>query len=466
MVSVLASSVLLAGSPSPGSSGWACWFNLPAIHDRETSGLGSYSSPSCEAISIDSFDTCRSEFDSDEDNDDNNDGPSNNGNKPFKGQSEVTERQFFTQVFQSQRTADDLLQYDFYFKEFKNCPIQTECTDKYIFHDEIDTLKPGLEADKPSQSAFRPSRTTTNFNIMDISPGTDSRTAYCIISSKVKSVIPLVKVAYPDLINGECSGITESLNIKDQKVCRAKLLLNIERRLYASSFYPEILFDLDALVKISQSDEIAKQNLNNNDESRIGQPNMETKSLQFESRFESGNLRRAVRIGMREYDLILSPDVNSRSGHQWFYFEVSNMDANTSYTFNILNCEKTNSQFNFGMKPIMFSVIEATLGRPGWFRTGTDICYYRNAYKRPNSEKNYLTTSFTIDFPHSYDVCYVAYHFPFTYSTLIRHIWLWLQEFSDGLIYFNVDGLCDTVNHNECPVLTITSPSSSRNPIH
>ena len=49
-----------------------------------------------------------------------------------------------------------------------------------------------------------------------------------------------------------------------------------------------------------------------------------------------------------EYDLILCPDVNSNHHHQWFYFEVSNMVAARPYRFNIINNEKTNSQFNFG----------------------------------------------------------------------------------------------------------------------
>lgn len=49
-----------------------------------------------------------------------------------------------------------------------------------------------------------------------------------------------------------------------------------------------------------------------------------------------------------EYDLILCPDVNSNHHHQWFYFEVSNMVSGRPYRFNIINNEKTNSQFNFG----------------------------------------------------------------------------------------------------------------------
>ena len=32
--------------------------------------------------------------------------------------------------------------------------------------------------------------------------------------------------------------------------------------------------------------------------------------------------------------------------------------------------------------------------------------------------KSYFTTTFTIKFEHSYDVCYLAYHYPYTYSSL------------------------------------------------
>ena len=60
-----------------------------------------------------------------------------------------------------------------------------------------------------------------------------------------------------------------------------------------------------------------------------------------------------MQVRQYEYDLILNPDVNTNHHHQWFYFEVSNMEANKSYRFNIVNCEKLNSQFNFGTKGII-----------------------------------------------------------------------------------------------------------------
>ena len=41
--------------------------------------------------------------------------------------------------------------------------------------------------------------------------------------------------------------------------------------------------------------------------------------------------------------------MNSTQHQQWFYFKVSSMRAAAPYRFNIINCEKPNSQFNYGM---------------------------------------------------------------------------------------------------------------------
>lgn len=49
-----------------------------------------------------------------------------------------------------------------------------------------------------------------------------------------------------------------------------------------------------------------------------------------------------------EYDLLVNADVNSSQHQQWFYFKVSGMKAAIPYRFNVINCEKPNSQFNYG----------------------------------------------------------------------------------------------------------------------
>ena len=76
------------------------------------------------------------------------------------------------------------------------------------------------------------------------------------------------------------------------------------------------------------------------------------------------------------------------------------------------------------MKPLMFSVMEAMQGRPAWVRVGKDICYYRNHFLRYSQTtggvkgKAYYTTTFTVRFMHNCDVCYLAYHYPYTYTML------------------------------------------------
>jgi hypothetical protein len=51
--------------------------------------------------------------------------------------------------------------------------------------------------------------------------------------------------------------------------------------------------------------------------------------LRFESRFESGNLRKATLVDETEYDLMLQPDVGMSGHTQWFYFGIRNMRPKT-----------------------------------------------------------------------------------------------------------------------------------------
>jgi hypothetical protein len=44
--------------------------------------------------------------------------------------------------------------------------------------------------------------------------------------------------------------------------------------------------------------------------------------LIFDSRFENGNLRRAIKVNNVEYNLWLENDVNTKGHTQWFYFKV------------------------------------------------------------------------------------------------------------------------------------------------
>ncbi|KAG6450539.1 hypothetical protein O3G_MSEX006619 [Manduca sexta] len=309
----------------------------------------------------------------------------------------------------------------------------------------------------------------------DVSKYSSFATVYSMMTSRVRSVIPFVKVAYPDMMGGQSYSQPEPLNKMERTACRTKLLSCVDRAINPESYMNEVIYDLDQLCSSANpSDTTSQKSLNtestfltNNDEHEITKVNSFSSRLGFESRFESGNLRKAIQIGPREYELILMPDVNSTKRHQWFYFEVRNMTQGRPYIFNIVNCEKSDSQFNFGMKPVMYSVKEAVMGRPGWVRAGSDICYYRNSYHYANQKshnKCYLTVTFNIEFPHSNDVCYLAYHYPFTYSMMMTRIWQWSLQMPPGS-YFRAEPLCYSLNNNEVPLLTISADDSPSNPI-
>uniref|UniRef100_A0A669CTM3 Cytosolic carboxypeptidase 1 n=1 Tax=Oreochromis niloticus TaxID=8128 RepID=A0A669CTM3_ORENI len=257
-----------------------------------------------------------------------------------------------------------------------------------------------------------------------------------------RSVPQYAEVAYPDYFGHVAPTFKEPLLERVYGVQRSKIFQDIERLIHPNDILDKVVYDLDI-------------------------PSGE--SLKFNSQFESGNLRKAVQVRKYEYDLVLNSDINSNHYHQWFYFEVSGMRVGTTYRFNIINCEKSNSQFNYGMQVLMYSVQEAISGRPRWVRMGTDICYYKNHFARSSiaaggqKGKSYFTLTFSTTFSHKDDVCYFAYHYPYTYSTLKMHL-AKLEALRTPHIYLRQDVLCETLGGNSCPLLTITAmPESNSN---
>lgn len=126
-----------------------------------------------------------------------------------------------------------------------------------------------------------------------------------------------------------------------------------------------------------------------------------------------------VQVGCWEYDLYLTPDTSTHKGRQWFYFRVSGMKKEQPYVFNIVNFDKINSQFNYGMQPVMFSVREYSERKAGWKRCGKNIVYYGNHLTNEDHSKQYRTLTFTLEFPCESDACYLAYHYPYGYTKLM-----------------------------------------------
>ncbi|XP_077292800.1 cytosolic carboxypeptidase 1-like [Arctopsyche grandis] len=374
-------------------------------------------------------------------------------------------------IFQSlMRDFEELKRYNHLFKEFTRLQKQLRLirgSKANILEDSGSNISSSdFNISKTEHSNLIQGNSICSLKILRDPLPSNTQEIYINVASKVKSIIPFVKVAYPNLCGGDAFNKPEYLNYVERSTCRKKLISCVERAINPDSVMNEVVYDLDSLC----SGDMSKSSdgiLSNCDLQKLTNHQYLYKKLDFESRFESGNLRKVIQTGPREYDLILMPDVNSTKRHLWFYFEVSNMSSNGSYVFNIVNCEKSDSQFNFGMKPVMYSVKEATLGRPGWVRAGSDICYYRNSYqcyKNKVPTKSYLTVTFTIDFPHSNDVCYLAYHFPYTYSQMMTKIWLWSQNLPPN-VYFRAEPLCSSLNNNEVPLLTITGQETINNPI-
>lgn len=85
------------------------------------------------------------------------------------------------------------------------------------------------------------------------------------------------------------------------------------------------------------------------------------RTLQFESRFESGNLRKALKVGQYEYDLYVKNDYGTQSYCQWYYFRVQNTRQGQTYRFNLVNFMKPDSTYNRGMRPLVYSVKQAAV---------------------------------------------------------------------------------------------------------
>ncbi|KAH9426566.1 Cytosolic carboxypeptidase 1 [Dermatophagoides pteronyssinus] len=214
------------------------------------------------------------------------------------------------------------------------------------------------------------------------------------------------------------------------------------------------------------------------------------KFLKFESRFECGNLRKALFIQQsnpnenneQEYLLILNPDINCTSHTQWFYFQVKQMQTNHKYRFKIINCEKKSILFNNGQQPLFYSCREYEKCGKTWQRIHDNepmtnnkyiVAYYRNHYVKNKEFKNlfkaklYYTLEFTFTFPYENDECYFAFNIPFSYSQLQTNICYWSylvdnhnrkKSVNPGdQILFISQTLCSSLKGNDLPVITITS---------
>ncbi|CAB1415942.1 unnamed protein product [Pleuronectes platessa] len=188
-------------------------------------------------------------------------------------------------------------------------------------------------------------------------------------------------------------------------------------------------------------------------------------TLEFESRFESGNLQKAVQVGDYDYELTLCTDTYTKKHTQWFYFRVRNMEAGVTYRFTIVNLMKRSCLYSVGMRPLFYSERAAKEGGVGWQRTGSNIRYYRNCSQDSNANDSDTITlyslTWTLRFPHDSDTCYLAHCYPYTYS----HLQSYLQQVSSDpavASYCKLRVLCHSLAGNAVYVMNITSQGDGK----
>ncbi|XP_040578067.1 cytosolic carboxypeptidase 2 isoform X2 [Lepeophtheirus salmonis] len=193
--------------------------------------------------------------------------------------------------------------------------------------------------------------------------------------------------------------------------------------------------------------------------------NVSFDSLRFESRFECGNLTKVYKITESYYELYVRPDLYTSKHRQWFYFQIKNMKSDLTYRFSIVNFSKPDSLYNYGMKPILYSNIEAEKHYIGWTRVGSNIRYYKNKMissddeEEPEYDVSSYTLTFNLTFPHSNDIVYLAHCYPYSYTDLQEDLKNITQNRECSLVS-DLKILCKSLAGNNVYLLTISSPET------
>ena len=115
-------------------------------------------------------------------------------------------------------------------------------------------------------------------------------------------------------------------------------------------------------------------------------------------------------------------DINSKGNTQWFYFSISNLPKDVDITFNIINLVKSDSLFNYGMQPAVFSKAANKKSGIGWHRAGKDVSYYKNEIRREHSRRYFYTLTFKVTPKFQNDTIFVAHCFPYSHSSLEEYL--------------------------------------------
>ena len=178
--------------------------------------------------------------------------------------------------------------------------------------------------------------------------------------------------------------------------------------------------------------------------------NSQDSTLGFESRFDSGNLKYAIKTGKYDYDLFISEDVGNAQKSNWFFFKIYNTRRDQLYTFSICNLNKKDNMFNHGMKVLCFSEKQRR-----YFRLNQRSFYYCNDLILP-FKKNCRTLHFEALFPEDDDSVFLMLNYCYPYA---RGLNLYSHLTSQPQLLQNFERrlLCKTGLGNSCHYYVITN---------
>ncbi|XP_047546586.1 cytosolic carboxypeptidase 2 isoform X8 [Lutra lutra] len=113
-------------------------------------------------------------------------------------------------------------------------------------------------------------------------------------------------------------------------------------------------------------------------------------------------------------------------------------------------------QLDSGMKPLMYSQLDADTHNIGWRREGKEIRYFKN--NTEDGQQPFYCLTWTIQFPHDQDTCFFAHFYPYTYTDLQCYL-LSVANNPVQSQFCKLRTLCRSLAGNTVYLLTITNPS-------
>ena len=182
------------------------------------------------------------------------------------------------------------------------------------------------------------------------------------------------------------------------------------------------------------------------------------RTLGFESRFESGNLKAAYKIKnfskKEEYELFLREDYFNKKYTNWFFFRVYNTRKNVKYRFIINNMSKPKSLFNEGMRILFYSK-----KKKEFFRSKKKIVYLRNHILNPKTKVKLHSLIFDFKLPFDNDTVYISLNLPYTFSRVLSLEKFLLKKKLN--FFFEKKTLCKTISKNDFNYYLIKSEKLS-----